>query len=274
MNDLVFGNDEHGVAFDVVDANGERWVLASQVGEALGILNIRKLVHGLKITDGLSEMKHFCTLKLQNSNGASSGNPNKLLLSYRGVIRVAMRSDGPRAAQFRDWAEDVLYREMIPGGDVLGVSPFVAGDLPGDIGRRYRQAASIVRSVMDAGKGLGVRVHDLRVQAVDAAFSGTGVRFHSLLEFVSVAQNTDADDVLAFVSDCCLLGEDFRVSPSVLYEGYVKWCGGGNGMPLGKNTFCSVLLKVCSGVRRRQVGPDRSRVFCGVSLNGLWRCEK
>ena len=120
--------------------------------------------------------------------------------------------------------------------------------------------------MLDVGKGLGVRVHDLRVQAVDTAFAETGIRFHSLLEFISVAQNTDVDDVLSFVSDCCVLGDGLKVSPSVLYDGYVKWCGNGNGAPLGKNTFCAVLLKGCSGVRRRQVGPDRSRVFCGVSL--------
>ena len=37
------------------------------------------------------------------------------MLSYRGIIRVAMRAQGSRAKSFRDWAEDVLIEVMLTG---------------------------------------------------------------------------------------------------------------------------------------------------------------
>ena len=136
------------VEFDVVSRDGEKWVLASQVGEALGIANIRSLFSDLTKAEGLIEGRHYCRITLQNSGKVvHPGNPNRLLLSYRGVIRVAMRSDGPRAVQFRDWAEDVLYEALQGGPACCGVSPRVGG-----IDGAYKAGAAIVRAMMSAGK--------------------------------------------------------------------------------------------------------------------------
>jgi len=48
-----------------------------------------------------------------------------MVLSKRGIIRVAMRSDAPRAAQFRDWAETVLYEVMTTGSYSLADSGWI-----------------------------------------------------------------------------------------------------------------------------------------------------
>ena len=97
----------------IMDLDGQRWVSAHQVGEALGNTNIRKLISELEAQGELIPGKHLSNVTLLNSQGP--GNPRRILLSWRGVIRVAMRSQGARARLFRDWAEEVLYEVMMKG---------------------------------------------------------------------------------------------------------------------------------------------------------------
>lgn len=96
----------------IIDADGEKWIMAQQLGEALGLKNIRKLIQDLTLSREITEGKHFRPFLLRNSG---PGNPTKTILSYRGVIRVAMRSQGQRAREFRDWAEEVLFQVMVSG---------------------------------------------------------------------------------------------------------------------------------------------------------------
>lgn len=105
----AYGKEYH---LSLMDKEGQKWVLAQQVGEALGNNNIRKLIYGLQETGEIIEGKHFSNFTLLNSG---EGNPRRIYLSYRGIIRVSMRSQGSRAKEFRDWAEDVLYQVMMTG---------------------------------------------------------------------------------------------------------------------------------------------------------------
>lgn len=105
----AYGKEYH---LSVMEHDGQKWVTAQQVGEALGNKNIKKLIYGLMETGEIVEEKHLSNVTLLNSG---AGNPRRILLSYRGVIRVAMRAQGQRAREFRDWAEDVLYQVMMTG---------------------------------------------------------------------------------------------------------------------------------------------------------------
>lgn len=96
----------------VWDVDGGKWVVAQQLGEAMGTRNIKSLLRDLEQNGEIKEDIHFRRFTLLNS---SPGNPRRIILSYRGVIRVAMRSQGQRAREFRDWAEDVLYEVMTTG---------------------------------------------------------------------------------------------------------------------------------------------------------------
>jgi|GEM_PF-1802400 len=96
----------------LIERDGGKWVTAQQAGEAMGVKNIRDLIGGLKESGELKAGKHYRRVILQKR---TRGNPNTLVLSYRGVIRVAMRAQGSRARLFRDWAEDVLYQVMMTG---------------------------------------------------------------------------------------------------------------------------------------------------------------
>lgn len=106
--------EAHGKEYQLslMERDGNKWVTAQQVGEAMGLKNIRKLIKELKESNEIWEGKHFCNVTLQKK---TRGNPNALMLSCHGVIRVAMRAQGARAKLFRDWAEDVLYDVMMTG---------------------------------------------------------------------------------------------------------------------------------------------------------------
>jgi len=67
----------------------------------------------LKENSELKEGRHICRVTLQMPGDTQSRKYS--VLSYRGVIRVAMRSEGKNAVAFRDWAEDVLYEVMVHG---------------------------------------------------------------------------------------------------------------------------------------------------------------
>lgn len=260
---------------DVVDAHGDRWVLASQVGEALGVSNVRSLVADLRDTEGLVEGKHYCRLDLP-MNGKdvlfcratrqqvekSVQDRERLLLSYRGVIRVAMRSDGPRAVQFRDWAEDVLFAAMVDGG----IRPALGAGA--DLEVLYRKGASMVKSAMMAGKALGVPARDLRRAAVAQVERETGVSFAGLLPAAEDGPAMSDGGVAEFLGECCTVGRGFSVAPVALYDAYLGWCGGYGHEPMSRNGFYKAVTACEPTVRRSQIGPDRTRVFVGVALSG------
>ena len=120
-----------GYDLSVIDRDDQKWVTSQQLGEALGLKNIHKLIRELQENEELKEGKHYTNVTLVNPQ--APGNPRRLLLSYRGVIRVAMRSQGSRARQFRDWAEEVLFEVMMTGsyGPVY--------DLPEDLADEARE---------------------------------------------------------------------------------------------------------------------------------------
>ena len=105
------GGEEYPIA--IIDQEGVRWVLSKQVGEALGNTRIRKLIRSLEEKDELIRGKHISHVKWRMPSDTQRR--RYLCLSWRGIIRVAMRSEGKRAKEFRDWAEDVLYKVMMEG---------------------------------------------------------------------------------------------------------------------------------------------------------------
>lgn len=104
----------HGKTYDlsVRDKEGRKWVPSQQLGEAIGAKNMRRVIRNDRETGELKEGKHCRTLTVRRADGKLS---QQLVLSYRGVIRVAMKARGPRATLFRDWAEEVLFQVMMTG---------------------------------------------------------------------------------------------------------------------------------------------------------------
>ena len=97
------------VEFTIIDAKGEKWVTAAQLAEALGYeetAGLRKLIkrHASEFINKISEVR-LTPLELQ---------PN-MVINYHGVIRAAMLANTKTGREFRDWAEDVLFKVMTQG---------------------------------------------------------------------------------------------------------------------------------------------------------------
>jgi prophage antirepressor-like protein len=98
---------------EIYDQTDSRWIVANQVADAIGQARraFRKLCSELTEKNELLEVRHFKYLTLDTGSGMKA----TLVLSYLGVIRVMMRSNAPKAQQFRDWAETVLLEVMLTG---------------------------------------------------------------------------------------------------------------------------------------------------------------
>ncbi len=88
----------------------ERYLTIRALALALDskVRSLKKLVQEMKAREELKEGVHFKCIPVPTLGGPQI----TILITYRGVIRIAMRSDSPRAIRFRDWAEDVLYSLM------------------------------------------------------------------------------------------------------------------------------------------------------------------
>jgi prophage antirepressor-like protein len=96
--------------FTPIDVNGKKWVTTKRLAEALGYSNSSSLSHMIQ-----NNLKEFRGKTLLLKLGGGPGRPT-MLINYHGVIRAAMLSDAPRAIEFRDWAEEVLFAVMTTGG--------------------------------------------------------------------------------------------------------------------------------------------------------------
>lgn len=99
----------------LVEVDGERYMTTRALALSLDtrVRSLKKLVQEMRARGELKEGVHLKCLPLQTCGGPQT----TILITYRGVIRLAMRSDSPRAVRFRDWAEEVLYAVMTRGGD-------------------------------------------------------------------------------------------------------------------------------------------------------------
>lgn len=195
---VVFDADGESIPFVIYDMRGTKWVLAADVQRALQMQNIRDLVGRLRRDGELREGLHFCKFTIQNSG---PGNPNVLGLSRRGVIRIAMRSDAPRARAFREWAENVLDKVMETGvydanGDLAAKAGsnaertigFRQGLLFSEIMMRHRMAVDeLARFCHLRNQGLtraelaavfDIRPHKVRLILLD--MEALGIRFQRL----------------------------------------------------------------------------------------------
>lgn len=108
MTELITLNFQD-TTFSIVDHNGERWVTVKQLAAALGYSDYRQLHKLIKRND-----QEFSN-KIAVVNLTTVENQSVTIINYHGVIRAAMLSNAPRAIEFRDWAETVLFEVMTQG---------------------------------------------------------------------------------------------------------------------------------------------------------------
>ena len=73
--------------------------------------------------------------------------------------------------------------------------------------------------------------------------------------------------VLLFADDCCVLGDEYKVTPKDLYKEYVDWCKEGGNRPLSRNRFYDQILIQFPAVQKKMVGSDRKRYYQGIGLS-------
>jgi len=115
---ILFKTDVHDFPLEIIDSNGGKWVIRKQLEFALGVGSLRPLHARLLERDEIKENIHFMGFRNDVIRNSEGGNPNTVIYSYRGIIRVAMASEGQNAVKFRDWAETVLYEVMTTGNYV------------------------------------------------------------------------------------------------------------------------------------------------------------
>jgi len=99
----------HDVDFEIIDQDGNRWVTVKQLARALEYGRPDELLRLIQ-----RNATEFNGKTLTVNLTGKRGRP-ETVISYHGVIRVAMLSDAPRAIEFRDFAESVLYPVMTQG---------------------------------------------------------------------------------------------------------------------------------------------------------------
>jgi prophage antirepressor-like protein len=123
----------------LVTLEGERYMATRALALALNekVRSLKKLVQQMRARGELKEGVHLKCIRVRTYGGPQT----TILITYRGVIRIAMRSDSPRAVRFRVWAEEVLYAVMTGAGtDAQMLRSFIEKGLK-QIGTANDQAA-------------------------------------------------------------------------------------------------------------------------------------
>jgi len=116
---ILFKTDEQDFPLEIIDLNGSKWVTRKQLANALGVTDLKALHSRLIERGEIKEDIHWSIISIpQVSCSGITQNREKVIYSYRGIIRVAMASEGQNAVKFRDWAETVLYEVMTTGSYV------------------------------------------------------------------------------------------------------------------------------------------------------------
>ena len=103
-----------------VESDGEAWLVGKDVAEALGYKNTR---------DALS--KH---IDQEDKNTVAihdgKGNPNKTIINESGLYSLVLRSDMPKAKQFKRWVTNEVLPQIRQTG---GYTPVQEGESEADI---------------------------------------------------------------------------------------------------------------------------------------------
>lgn len=184
-----------------------RWSLTDKVsagGEAIAP-DLREGDHVINLTG--DELALF---KRMDPDAAASRASGALLLTHRGVLRAAMLASTPKAVEFRDWAEDVLFAVL-----TTGKAP------------RQARAPKVERVLADPAitRARLLLAASARVKKQDPATAEA-----MLTEATAVLGYTlkprrimPADPVLQFIADRCRRGPDEAAKLSALYDAWQDW---------------------------------------------------
>ncbi len=163
----MFESEGQEFPLEIIDNKGDRWITRKQFETALGVKDLRQLHARLVERNELKEETHFMRFRDDITSKPQGGNPNIIIYSYRGIIRVAMASEGKRAIAFRDWAENVLYEVMVRGSYT---HKDYSSDLPSSLVPLSRELAAAIK----IAKSLGLKDNVAIIRANEIVSETTG----------------------------------------------------------------------------------------------------
>ncbi|MDM8551805.1 GIY-YIG nuclease family protein [Desulfobacterales bacterium HSG2] len=112
---VLFKTGEEEFPLEIITHKGEQWITRKQLANALGVKDLAPLHFRLLRKKEIRENTHFT--EFQFKENPKGGNPTLIIYSYKGIIFLAMNSEGRNAQYFRQWidSDNILYRVMVQG---------------------------------------------------------------------------------------------------------------------------------------------------------------
>jgi len=232
-NIVIFKPNGEEHIIEIRHINGEAWATAQEIGEALGHSNIHNLIRDMKNAGELKEGIHISKVTLDM---VGDKQPRKyLLLSYRGIIRVSMRTETAVAIKFRDWAEDVLYAVMTTGSyslrevDKTDKSRYIL-----DHAREMERIDRVFGAYKRMAVKIGLTGHGAIRKANEMTVDSIGI---NVLEMFNMGYLAEIQNLDAFIGEKCVFDPELMILPADLFGAYVKWCADTKRQPIGKLSF-------------------------------------
>ena len=206
------------------DHKGNPWWVAKEVCDVLGLENVTKAVSALD-----EDERNTLTI-----GKGIPGNPIKTIINEPGLYSLIFKSRKPEAKTFKRW----VTHEVLPAIRKTGTYHHAEArrrgrprkesedGYYGDILKEQRQlhqifehAYRIARRMTPSGREASImaRAKVEELTGIDLAES-----YHLPLGMKSRAE-TDKETVDAFVHDCCLVGNEYQVPATELYQAFRNW---------------------------------------------------
>lgn len=166
MNLVPFMFDSHEIRA-LVDDQGEPWLLAKGVAEALGYENTRQAVRiHCKKAKSLNELGGYDVASLQDQQ--LTIDPQTKFIPESDVYRLVMRSTLESAERFQDWVVEEVLPKIRKTGQYA---------LPGVLEPRQQESLKMAPLAMRAARAFGFRGNQATLSAnrVIAAFTGVNL---------------------------------------------------------------------------------------------------
>ena len=213
----------------IQDDKGNPWWVAKEVCDVLGLTNVTVALESLD-TDDKTELKE----------SLSSGGRRPLIINEPGLYSLIFKSRKPEAKTFKRWVtHEVLPSIRKTGGYRLDDSeekeagakrqrgrPRTADPGYGDILKRQRQLSQIFDNTFRLARRITQSNKDATAIARAKVEELTGVDLSEYLKLPpGMVSDGKAEEKLldSFVVDCCVVGDEYRVRASDLYQSFRDW---------------------------------------------------
>lgn len=214
----------------IQDNNGNPWWMANEVCEILGLVNVSKALIELDICD-----------KRDITGSKVGSNISKLrIINEPGLYSLIFKSRKPEAETFKRWVvHEVLpsirktgsYRCQDSNDSTQGADQRKGPRKETDGGynailKEQRQLHQIFEHAYRIAKRMTPSGKEASLMAQVKVKELTGINLaesYHLPPGMKPQNETDRETIAGFVNDCCLVGEEYQVRATELYQAFRNW---------------------------------------------------